>query len=60
MKITKRQLRRIIREEKRRLLELEGVPRDAWTELQIAIENAMEAHGEVEVLKYLSAYTGNY
>ena len=71
MKISKRQLRRIIKEEKTKILGEAGnsLYHDAtWTgrgddpydKLEKAISDATEAIGEDAVLKFLSSFVNNY
>jgi len=74
MKITKRQLKRIINEEKRKILRERpeygayspardggaSNPEAEWKKLEAAIQSAMEALGEGEVLNYLDTYVESY
>jgi hypothetical protein len=69
MKVTKRQLKRIIREEKQRLREqpvpttpsrLSRPSSDPYDRLEKAIGDAMDELGEQQVREYLKAFVESY
>ena len=56
VKLTKKQLKKIIREEKNKLHENQ----DDWVNLENAIYNAMKNLGEQRVLQYLRSFSESY
>ena len=60
MKITKRQLRKIIKEEKQKLIREYGYGNnDPWEELDIALADIIGAVGEESATKYINAWVKN-